>query len=270
MSFPLGSLPLINGQKTSFNTPFTGLKGLIIGNESGLDCDVVLGPSGVRKKLYPGTIDFFEVRLGYQGVVLVSPTLGIASGILYPSSFLTFDMVGLNENIDTSVYPMSLGRQMQAGLTSPQSGFTSYIVFSVIATPTNRQMLNIFNNNALDSGVIARIFSIQIKQSGAGFCVANLSVRVDGINNNLAGGANAIVTHNFGGPSSNMLVTFANNTAIPAQNIFVGITLLDNDLYDFAGSRGAFYLNPKQNLTLDIQDAIALSRVYMAFDWTDK
>jgi len=270
MSFPLGQLPLINGIKATFNTPFTGLKGLIIGNESGLDCDIQLGPSGVCKKLYPGTIDFFEVRLGYTGYVDVTPTLGIASGILYPSSYLTFDMVGKNENIDTSVYPMSLGRQMQAGLTSPQSGFTSYIVFSVVAAPTNRQMLNIFNNNALNSGVIARIFSIQIKQSGAGFCIANLSVRTDGTDNNLAGGNNAVITHNIGGPGSNMRVTFANNTAIPAQNSFVGITVLDQDLYDFAGSRGAFYLNPKQNLTMDIQDAIALSRVFMAFDWTDK
>src|SRR6266487_145045 len=268
ISFPLGSLPLINGQKTSFNTPFTGLKGLIIGNESGLDCDVQLGPSGVRKKLYPGTIDFFEVRLGYQGVVLVSPTLGIASGILYPSSFLTFDMVGKDENIDTSVFPLALARQMQAGLTSPQSGFSCYVVFSVAANPTNRQLLNIFNNNAANSGVIARIFSIQVKQSGAGFCIANLSVRTDGIDNNLAIGA-SIVVHNVGGPSSNMHVTFANNTVLPAANVFIGTTVIDNDLYDFAGSRGAYYLNPRQNLTLDIQDAVALSRIYMVFDWTD-
>ena len=268
MSFPLGSLPLINGIKATFNTPFTGLKGLIIGNESGLDCDVQLGPSGIRKKLYPGTIDFFEVRLGYTGYVDVSPTLSIASGILYPSSFLTFDMVGLNENIDTSIYPMSLGRQMQAGLTSPQSGFTGNVLFSVVAAPTNRQMLNIFNNNVLKSGVIARIFSIQIKQSGAGFCVANLSVRTDGTDNNFAGAA-SIIRHNIGGPGSNMHVTFANNTAIPAQNSFVGTVNLDNDLYDFAGSRGAYYLNPQQNLTLDVQNAVALSTILMSFDWTD-
>src|SRR5207247_2376027 len=138
MSFPLGSLPLIKDTKTSFNTPFTGLKGLIIGNESGLDCDVQLGPSGVRKKLYPGTIDFFEIRLGYNGIVFVTPTLGIASGILYPSSFLTFDMVGKNENIDTSVYPMSLGRQMHAGLTSSQSGFSLGAKLTVSGSPTYR------------------------------------------------------------------------------------------------------------------------------------
>jgi len=164
---------------------------------------------------------------------------------------------------------MSLGRQMQAGLTSPQSGFSTFIIFSVSATPTNRQMLNIFNANALNSGVIARIFSIQIKQNGFGYCIANLSVRTDGVDNNLGSNA-AVITHNIGGPGSNMHVSFANNTIIPVQNTFVGIALLDNDLYDFAGSRGAYYLNPGQNLTMDVQDALPSSRIFMVFDWTDK
>src|SRR6266581_1011712 len=269
MSFPLGSLPLINGTKTSFNTPFTGLKGLIIGNESGLDCDIVMGPSGVRKKLYPGTVDFFEVRLGYQGVVLVSPTLGIASGILYPSSFLTFDMVGLNENIDTSVYPMSLGRQMQAGLTSPQSGYSSGDIFLVALNPTNRYLLNIFNNNAANSGVIARIFAAQIRHNCTGTCSVNLSVRTDGVDNNFAVNL-PIFRHNIGGPASLMHVTEGNNVAIPGANTFVFSSIVDDNLYDFLVPPDAFYLNPRQNLTMDIQTPCVGALVYMMFKWSDQ
>ncbi len=276
MSFPLGSLPLINGTKTSFNTPFTGLKGLIIGNESGLDCDVQMGPSGVRKKLYPGTIDFFEVRLGYQGVVLVNPTLGIQTGLLYPSSYLTFDMVGLNENIDISVFPMNLNRPMTAGTASPQKGFSTALVLTMSAAPANHSGLNIFN--PANSGVIARIFSAREKVSDFPAATpktitGNVFVRTDGTDNNFAVAAKIFphnVTDTTKPTGSVMHVTGFVDQVIAAPNVFLGTFLISDDEFQFFGPPDCLYLNPGQNFAIDVQSPIASSLLFDMMVWEER
>ena len=98
-------------------------------------------------------------------------------------------------------------------------------------------------------------------------------MRTDGVDNNFAVGAK-IFTHNVLDVTlpvpTNMHVTIANDVAIPAQNVFLFTTILDNDLFDFLGPPDALYLNPGQNVTMDIQNPVVSSLIFMMFKWSDQ
>lgn len=268
MALRIAQITLLNGVQSIVKTFPTGIKGYLIGNESGFTCDVQL-ENGDEKILYPGYVDWFSPGPGFSGTIFVKPSINIQTAILYPSQTLWVDAVSPIDDISASAYPMALPRPMTAGTTSPQTGFSIYVVFTVTSTPTARYMLNLFNSAASGSQNIKRVYAAQIKHAGSGYVTGNLSVRTDGTDNNFPNAA-TIINHNIGGgtdPTGH--ATFANNTAIPAQNTFVSATELDNDMFDFLSPPDAVYLNPQQNLTMDVQDPCTLDLIYMTMKYTN-
>lgn len=271
----LGSLTISSGVKSVFNGPGQGIQGLVIGNESGLTCLVTLEGCAIQKTLLPGTVDFFPAAPGFNGNVLVSPSIQIATAILYPSSYLSFDAVGLNEPFNASLYPMALNRPMSAGTSSPQSGFSSALVLSVSASPSNSYGLNLFN--PATSTVIARIYSAQIAVSDVPaatpkLCTGNLATRTDGNDNNF-GVAVKIFNHNVRDTTlpngSAMHATAFNDTAISAPNVFLGTWEFGTVPFEFLGPPDSVYLNPGQNFLIDVQNPVASSRVFCMLKWTE-
>lgn len=268
MAQRIAQITLLNGVQSIIKAFPTGIKGFLIGNESGFTCDVQL-ENGDEKTLYPGTVDYYAPGPGFSGIIFVRPSINIQTAILYPSQTLWVDAVSLVDDISVGSYPMQLSRPMTAGTTSPQTGFSIYVVFTVTSTPTARYMLNLFNSAASGSQNIKRVYAAQIKHAGSGYVTGNLSVRTDGTDNNFPNAA-TIINHNIGGGNDTTgHATFANNTAIPAQNTFVASTQLDNDMFDFLSPPDAVYLNPQQNLTMDVQDPTASDIVYMTMKYTN-
>lgn len=92
-----------------------GLKGVLIGNESGLSVVIYMDGTSDSKSLYPGTVDFFPITGGFSGTVKWKTQSLLNNVAQWPSSFLQFDTVGINEPFNTSVYPLTLPRLTNIG-----------------------------------------------------------------------------------------------------------------------------------------------------------
>jgi len=123
MSNQFGKLPLVSGQQIIEDVGGTGLSGIVIGNESGLTCTVTLQGANVKKTLYPGTVDKFEVPKGrsWTGNLQIDPTSDLNNTSSWPSSHVYVDTYGVGEVI-TGQYPMVLNR---AGNIGNQVSFVS-------------------------------------------------------------------------------------------------------------------------------------------------
>lgn len=116
MSNQYGKIPLVSGQQIIEDVGGTGLSGIVIGNESGLTCTVTLQGANVKKTLYPGTVDKFEVPKGrsWTGNMQIDPTADLNNIISWPSSHIYVDTYGVNEPI-TGQYPFVLNRAGNVG-----------------------------------------------------------------------------------------------------------------------------------------------------------
>lgn len=116
MSNQYGKIPLVSGQQIIEDVGGTGLSGIVIGNESGLTCTVTLQGAGVKKTLYPGTVDKFEVPKGrsWTGNMQIDPTADLNNIISWPSSHVYVDTYGVGEVI-TGQYPFQLNRAGNIG-----------------------------------------------------------------------------------------------------------------------------------------------------------
>jgi hypothetical protein len=116
MSNQYGKFTLVSGQKIVQDVGGSGLSGIVIGNESGLTCTVALVGANVRKTLYPGTVDKFEVPSGknWNGNVEIIPSADLNNIISWPSSHIYIDTYGIGEHI-TGQYPMVLNRTGNIG-----------------------------------------------------------------------------------------------------------------------------------------------------------
>lgn len=128
MSNQYGKIALVSGQQIRQDVGGTGLSGLVIGNESGLTCSVTLQGAGIKKTLYPGTVDAFRVPKGvsWNGNVQIDPTTDLNNVNSWPSSHIYIDTYGINEQIPNS-YPLVLNRAGNIGnvVTTAMGGSTS-------------------------------------------------------------------------------------------------------------------------------------------------
>jgi len=128
MSMSLGTLAIAANTNTSFDAPNQGVKAILIGNESGLTVTIAMESGGVQKTLYPGTVDWFDVRKGFTGNVKISPVAILNNVSTFPSSTLIFDAIGLNDSEQASMYPIALpsrntniGNTVSSSVTSTNS-----------------------------------------------------------------------------------------------------------------------------------------------------
>lgn len=107
MSMNLGTLA-ITTTNTSFPAPNDGVKAILIGCESGLTCTITMEGGGVQKTLYPGTVDWFDVRKGFTGNIKIAPVAILNNVATFPASTLIFDAIGLNDSEQANMYPLAL------------------------------------------------------------------------------------------------------------------------------------------------------------------
>jgi hypothetical protein len=115
VSSVLGTLTIASGVKTTFSAPNNGVKAILIGNESGLTCTITMEGGGVQKTLYPGILDWFAVRRGFTGNVLVNPTSVLNNVSTWPASSLLFDAIGINDDENAGMFPVNLNRNNNIG-----------------------------------------------------------------------------------------------------------------------------------------------------------
>lgn len=116
MSIFLGTLAISGNVNTTFGpVPNDGVKAIRIGNESGLTVVVEMESGGVKKSLYPSTIDWFTVLTGFTGTIKIQPISVLNNVSTFPASSLVFDAIGLNDTDSPSMYPISLVRNTNIG-----------------------------------------------------------------------------------------------------------------------------------------------------------
>src|ERR1700737_1019074 len=108
MSSSLGSLAIVANTAATFSAPNSGVKAILIGNESGLTVTITMESGGVQKTLYPSVLDWFAVNPGFTGTIKITPTVILNNSSSFPSSSLIFDAIGLNDPEQASMYPISL------------------------------------------------------------------------------------------------------------------------------------------------------------------
>src|SRR5712692_7423644 len=106
MSNYLGSKVIASGVNDYFQAPDSGVKAILIGNESGLTCTITMESGGVQKTLYPGQLDWYPVKIGFTGNIKISPSTILSNVAAWPSSSLVFDAIGLNDSEEASQYPV--------------------------------------------------------------------------------------------------------------------------------------------------------------------
>lgn len=127
MSVSIGNLTIAAGQNKIFTAPREGQKAILIGNESGLTCTITMEGSGIQKTLYPSTLDWFPVRPGFTGNILISPSAVLNNTSQWPSSTLIFDAIGIGDIEDSRQYPIQLTRLSNVGntVTTAMGGSTT-------------------------------------------------------------------------------------------------------------------------------------------------
>ncbi|SRR6266487_216490 len=139
MSRQLGSLIIASGVKDVFKAPNTGVKAILIGNDSGLTCTITMESGGVEKTLYPGMMDWFQVNTGFTGNIKIRPYTVLNNVAAWPASSLIFDAIGTNDPEHSSSFPITLFRVINAG--------NSVVVGGVVTTTP----LTLYGTNSLDA-----------------------------------------------------------------------------------------------------------------------
>lgn len=126
----IGIQTITAGQDTvQSNLPMDGVKGYLVGNESGLTEVIIMDGQGDSKSLYPGTVDYFPVRKGFSGTIIAKNQSLLNNVALWPSSFLQYDMVGIGDtSFNASVYPLTLPRLTNIGNSVPLTTSTSQLI----------------------------------------------------------------------------------------------------------------------------------------------
>jgi hypothetical protein len=139
MSSSLGTLVIASGTRATFSAPNNGVKSILIGNESGLTVTITMESGGVQKTLYPSTVDWFTVKPGFSGNIIVTPQTILNNASTFPASSLIFDAIGLNDSEEAFMYPISLSRNTNIGnnLTVSAGSSTSVTNDNQPLTPSN-------------------------------------------------------------------------------------------------------------------------------------
>lgn len=267
MTMQLGSQTIVQGQPGFFNAPTTGLKGLIISNESPYTLSVVVGV-GLPKTLYPETVDFFPTGPGFNGNVTYTPSGVLTNPTSYTAATIAFDAVGTSENIDVSVYPLALTRPAVNPTASGAPLFTTF--FGLGSSTGNNQSLNIFN--PANSGVIATFHSAKAFTNSPGVPTANL-IYLSGADLNFSGSAGAKSQQgSLTPPVSVMHVTTddSNNsfggTALEVGRLPGSVTEGTIDLKTFPDNATLY---PGGNMRLSLADTTSGHVIALTLKWSE-
>jgi hypothetical protein len=271
MTMPLGSATITLGKTGYFQTPFTGLKGLIIGNESPYTLNVTVG-LGLSKTLYPETVDFFSVGSGFNGNITFIPSGVLTNPSSYTATTITFDAVGINEPIDISVYPISLTRPAINPTATGQPVYTAWAGTSSSAGVV--QTLNVFN--PANSGVIGIFHSANLFTNSIGIPQSILAYII-GADLNLANSTTAIphiITP--GTRISSMHVTWDDVAVGHGGTIMENARVGGNgtthgvDTLDLIKFPDVVYLYPGANLLAVISDTASGNVTALSLKWTEQ
>lgn len=115
MSASFGKITIIAGSSQSIDLGGSGLSGALIGNESGLTCQLTFQGANVSRTLYPGTVDFFDLSgKQWTGNLIISPSADLSNVSSWPGSYLQIDTFGVGER-PGGLYPLSLNRANNVG-----------------------------------------------------------------------------------------------------------------------------------------------------------
>lgn len=188
MSMSLGSTTVQKNVNTSFTTPFTGLKSIIVTNLSGLTCRITMQGGNVSKTLNPGISDWFDVRQGYTGTILINPLVVILNPSSYAGNTITFDAIGAYDSEQNTMYPIQLTLPAVTTTASGKPIFTATAGYG--NTTTNIQQLNVFNpatSNVNYTFHSARVFTTDVTKGN----IANMFYK-SGADLNLSSGVSAV------------------------------------------------------------------------------
>jgi hypothetical protein len=115
MSHSLGTLAITANKPAIFQAPNEGIKGILIGNESGLTVTITMESGGVQKTLYPSMLDWYAVNPGFTGNIKIAPAVILNNVTSFPASSLVFDAIGLNDSENASMYPVHMPRNTNIG-----------------------------------------------------------------------------------------------------------------------------------------------------------
>lgn len=271
MTMPLGSATITLGKTGFFQTPTTGLKGLIIGNESPYTLNVTVG-LGLSKTLYPETVDFFSVGSGFNGNITFIPSGVLTNPSSYTATTITFDAVGINEPIDISVYPISLTRPAINPTATGQPVYTAWAGTNSSAGAV--QTLNVFN--PANSGVIGIFHSANMFTNSIGIPQTILAYSI-GADLNLANSTTAIphiITP--GSRISSMHVTWDDVAVGHGGTIMENARVGGNgtthgvDTLDLIKFPDVVYLYPGANLLAVVSDTTTGNVTALSLKWTEQ
>lgn len=264
MTMQLGSQTIVQGKTGFFNAPTTGLKGLIISNESPYTLSVIVG-IGLPKTLNPETIDFFPTGRGFNGNVTYTPTNVLLNPTAYTASTIAFDAVGTDENIDISVYPLALTRQAVTTTATGKPIFSATVAFG--NTLNLAQFLNIFN--PANSGTIMTFHSARVTSNDATVPTAFINF-TNGADNNLAGTV-SLVSHTIvsNPPVSVGHGTFADGAGPGTVVLLESLPMIANAVIDFTLFPDEEKLYPGNNITLSVHSTVTGKIVSLTLKWTE-
>lgn len=249
MTTRLGSQAIVVGTTQIFNTPSTGLKGLIIDNASPFVLTINLQGSSLTKTLQPAGTDFFEVFSGFNGNVVYSSSAEITNPQSFTNYTLSIDAVGAGESIDISQFPVARPMPAVTATASGQPIFSA--TFGIGNSANNFQALNIYN--PANSGVSFQFHSCRIFTNNNQLGMAAAINALSGADLNLSTSV-PIVSHDI---SSNPPVSSAHCTAIDGNtryenNLIEVLNTQQNETLDFLIFPDQIILRPGNNLTIQL------------------
>ena len=249
---------------TSAVPPF--VKGFIIGNESGLSCTVEMQGLFNPKNLYPGTVDFFPCEPNFSGNILINNVTMLSNVSSWPSSFLTVDMVTLQDKVDTSLFPMALPtRQTTTPTTSGNPIFSATVGYG--ATATDAQSLNIYN--PANSGVLYEFHSARVFTNDSTIPTCNLAFTSGPDNNYLNPVSTVCHFCSVLPPISTAHATSVDSTGVTLGTILEVVDVQQDTTIDFLLFPDKIVVLPGNNVTLTIVSSSTAHIVRLTAKWTE-
>jgi hypothetical protein len=266
MPIPVGQVSLTAGTPGIFNAPSMGIKGLILSNESPYTVTISLQGSSGGGILYPETVDFFPVTMGFNGNVGYTPVTNVTNPGAYTQTNLYFQAVGLNENFNSAIYPLALSRQAVSATASGKPLFSA--CFGSASSGDKVPELNIFN--ASTNTVIANFYSAQVLTNDSSNPVLDVQYKAGADLNFLS-----LVTIASHEGSPNAPTSAMNATYHEASSLTLGDTDIDtiqlpaNVVYDDLAFPDSFLLYPGGNLLFSLTSGSSGHIVRFILKWSE-
>lgn len=270
MTIPIGSVSLtVNTPGIFSGAPTMGAQGIVISNESPFNVSINLQGTSKGGTLLPETVDFFPIVQGFNGNVTYSPTSIVTNPASYTAARLSFEVVGANESVNRSAYPIALTRPAVTPTATGNPLFTAR--FGLGSSANNVQTLNVFN--PANSGTDLIFHAAKVFTNSPGVPQAVLTF-IAGADLNLA----TAVTPGSHIAQANPPVSVAHCSADDAAVGHGGTTIetgrttgsIANATTDLLAFPDTVTLKPGCNLLLVCSDTSASHTIQLALKWSEQ